>query len=83
MIYLSKRQILDSSKVKKLADNNFKFNTNGRKVSKQAENTVGKDKLTLEQFFLSSQGFQKGLYCRHVKTRTCLGKERVNQITRF
>ena len=39
-----------------------------------------KDKLTLEQFVLSSQCFQKYLYCRHVKTRTCLGKERVNKI---
>ena len=43
----------------------------------------GNHKLTLEQFVLSSQCFQKDLYCRHVKTRTCLGKERVNQITRF
>ena len=42
MIYLSKRQTLDSSKVKTLADDNFKFNRNGRKVSKRAENTVGK-----------------------------------------
>ena len=30
------------SKLKLLADNNFKYNKNGRKVSKQAENTVGK-----------------------------------------
>ena len=42
-----------------------------------------KDKLTLEQFVLSSQCFQKDLYCRHVKTRTCLGKETFNQMTRF
>ena len=38
-----------------------------------------KHKLTLEQFVLSSQCFQKDLYCRHIKTRTCLGKERVKQ----
>ena len=38
-----------------------------------------KHKLTLEQFVLSSQCFQKDLYCRHIKTRTCLAKERVNQ----
>ena len=38
-----------------------------------------KHKLTLEQFVLSSQCFQKDLYYRHVKTRTCFGKERVNQ----
>ena len=26
--------------------------------------------------------FSKDLYCRHVKARACLGKERVNQITK-
>ena len=30
-----KRQILDSSKLKEFADDNFKFDENGRKVSKQ------------------------------------------------
>ena len=27
--------------------------------------------------------FSKDLYCRHVITRACLGKERINQITKF
>ena len=39
---LSKQQILDSSKQKEFADNNFKFDENGRKFSKWAENTEGK-----------------------------------------
>ena len=39
---LTKRQILDSSKLKEFADDNFKFDENGRKLSKQVENTVGK-----------------------------------------
>ena len=42
-----------------------------------------KHKLTLAQFVLSSQCFQKDLFCRCVKTRFCLEKERVNQIRDF
>ena len=37
-----KWHILYSSKLKELADDNFKFNENGRKFSKRVENTVGK-----------------------------------------
>ena len=33
---------LDSSKVKEFADDNFKFDKKGRKLSKHVENTVGK-----------------------------------------
>ena len=33
---------LDSSKLKDFADDNFEFDENGRKFSKQGENTVGK-----------------------------------------
>ena len=36
-----KTTILDSSKLKEFADDNFKFDENGRKLSKQVENTVG------------------------------------------
>ena len=42
-----KRQILDSSKVKEFADDNYKFGENARKFSKQ------------EQFLLFPQCFQK------------------------
>ena len=37
-----KRQILDSSRLKEFADDNFKFDENARKLSKHVENTVGK-----------------------------------------
>ena len=37
--------ILDSSKLKELADDNFKVDENGRKLSKQVENTVGKGEI--------------------------------------
>ena len=33
------RQILDSSKLKDFADDNFRFDENGRKLSKRVENT--------------------------------------------
>ena len=42
---LPDRQILDSSKLKELADDNFKFDENGRNLSKQVENTVGKGEI--------------------------------------
>ena len=38
----SKRQILDFSLLKELADHNFKVDINGRKFSQGVENTVGK-----------------------------------------
>ena len=40
-----KRQILDSSKLKDFADNNFKFDENGRNFSEWVENTVGKGEI--------------------------------------
>ena len=55
-----KRPILDSSKLKEFADNSFKFDENGRKISKQVENTVGKGEIApYEQFLLFPQCFQK------------------------
>ena len=68
-------KILDSSKLKEFTDDNFKFDENGRKLSKRVKNTVGKGEIACyEQFILFPQCFQKNLYCRHVKTRACLGK---------
>ena len=67
-----KRQILDSYKLKKIAGDNVKFNGNGRKFSQPIENTMGKGEIArYEQFLLYPQG---DFYCRHVKTRACLGK---------
>ena len=39
-----KLEVFDSSKLKKFADDNIKFDENGRKFEKQVENTVGKKK---------------------------------------
>ena len=55
-----KHQILDSSKLKELADDNFKFHGNGRKLSKWVENTEEKGEIACyEQFLLFPQCFQK------------------------
>ena len=55
-----KRQILDSSKPKEFADDNFKFDANGRKFFKWIENTAEKGKIAHnEQFLLYLLCFQK------------------------
>ena len=59
-----KRQILDSSKLKEFADDNCKFDEDGRKFAKWVENTVGKGDIALyDQFLLFPQCFLK----------TCIG----------
>ena len=58
-----KRQILDSSKLKKFADDKFKLDEKGGNFQKGKKTLWGKEKL-----------FSKDLYCRHVKTRAFLGK---------
>ena len=53
-----KQQILDSSKLKEFADDNFKFDENG------VENTMGKGEIALnEEFFLFPHFFQYDNIC--------------------
>ena len=60
---ITRQQILDSSKPKELADYNYKFNENGRKLSKWVENIVGKGEIArYEQFLLFPQYFQKACF---------------------
>ena len=60
---IARQQILDSSKLKEFADNNFKFDENGRKLSKRVENNVGKGEIArYEQFLLFPQCFQKACF---------------------
>ena len=55
-----KQQILNSSKLKDFADDNFKFDENNRRLFKWVENTVGKGEIARhEQFLLFPQHFQK------------------------
>ena len=46
-------------------------NENGRKSFKRVENSVGKGEIARFSF---SHSVFKDLYCRHIKTRACLGK---------
>ena len=58
-------KILDSSKLKEFADDDFKFDENCRKLSKWVENTVGKGEIARYAIFkrLVSQGHQKVSLC--------------------
>ena len=59
-VILTLSQILDSSKLKEIADNNFEFDKNGRKFLKPVENNVGKGKIArYEQFLLFPQCSQE------------------------
>ena len=70
-----KQQVLDSSNLKELTDNNFELDENGRKFSKLVENTVGKGEIAhYELISPFPVVFSKDLYYRHVKIRACLGK---------
>ena len=56
-------KILDCSKLKQFADNNFKFDESSRKFSKRVENTVGKGEIApYKQFLLFPQCFQKACF---------------------
>ena len=56
----SKQEILDSSNLRKFADDNVRFDENERKFSKREENTAGKGEIALyEQFLRFQQCFQK------------------------
>ena len=68
------QQILNSSKLQEFADDNFKSNENGRKFSKWLENTVEKRRnCSLRAISPIPPAFSKDLYCRRIKSRTCLG----------
>ena len=59
---ITRRQIFYFSKLKEFADN-FKFDENGRKLSKWVGNTVGKGEIArYEQFLLFQQCFQKACF---------------------
>ena len=70
--------MFDSSNLKELADDNFKFDENGKKFFKWVENNVGKEEIACyEQFLLFPQCFQKT--CTVDTWKPGLVWERVNQ----
>ena len=69
---ITRRQILDWSKLKQSADDNFKFDENIRQFSKWVENTVDKgENARYEQFLLFPQCFQKACFPGHQKVSLC------------
>ena len=66
-----KQQILDSSKLKEFADNNYNFHNNGKKSRKHRGKRRNCSLWAISSF---PTVFPKDLFCRHVKTRACLGK---------
>ena len=50
--FFPKQQNLDSSKLNEFADDKFKFDKNGRKFSKEVDNTVGREEISCYQQFL-------------------------------
>ena len=70
-----KRQILGSSKLKEFADNNFKFDENGRKFPKWVENSVGKGEIACyKQFLLFPHSVFKRLVLQTRKNQGLFGK---------
>ena len=60
---LPDNKILDPSKLKEIADDNFKFDENCGKLSKRVENTVGKREIArYEQFLIFPQCFQRACF---------------------
>ena len=62
---IPKRQILDSSKPKDFAHDNFKYDENGRKHFGKERNC------SLRAISPFPKVFSKNVYCRPVKTRAC------------
>ena len=67
--------MLDSSKLKGIADDIFKFAENGEKVPlKDRKHCEKRRNCSLRTISPFPAVFSKYLYCGHVKIRACLGK---------
>ena len=69
-----KQQILDFSKLKEFADDNYEFDENGEKFSKGTEDAVGKGKLLVTSDFSFSHGVFKRLVLQTRKNQGLFGK---------
>ena len=63
----AKRQILDCSKWKVFADDNFEIDKNGAKFYRRVENTEKRRNCSLRAISHFPTLFSKDLICRHVK----------------
>ena len=69
-VFYPKRQILESSKLKQFADDNFSFDENERKFSNRGRKQCGKTKnCSLQAISPLPTLFSKDMYFKHVKTR--------------
>ena len=77
MVFLSKRQNVGDSKLKELANDNFKFDENGKKLFKRVRNTVGKGEISLllvmSNFSFSHSVFKR-LLLQTLKNQGLFGK---------
>ena len=73
---LSHRTNFNSSKLKQFADNNFKFNENGRKFSRQVENTVGKRRNCPWHCFVWQTSKIQGSFGNGLNDEICLRNKR-------
>ena len=91
---ITRWQILDSSKLKEFADNNFKFDENGRRLSERVENTVGMGEIARCEQFLrfpqcvqkacfpgASKGFIVWEWVKPLPNGRCLDQSRLNAFT--
>ena len=69
----SQLTILDAFKLKEIADDNFKFDVNGRKFSNTVEKAARRRNCSLQAISPFPTVFSNDLYCRNVKTRVCMG----------
>ena len=69
-----KRQILDTFKLTDFADDNFKFDKNGRKFSKWVENTKGKEEILVTSNFSFSHSVFKRIVPQTRKKLGLFGK---------
>ena len=70
-----KQQILESTKSKEFADDNFRFNENGRKLSKQLKKTLReKEKVLVTSNFSFSHSVFKSLVQQTRKNQGLFGK---------
>ena len=68
----SVRQILDPSKLKEFAYDNFGFDGNGGEFFSRVENNVGDREIAHYGAITPFPTvFSKDLYCRHIKTWAC------------
>ena len=71
---LSQTTVFRPFETGRAADDNFKFNKNGKVLHTGRKHCEKRRNCSLRAIFAFPTVFSKYLYCRHVKTKACLGK---------